>query len=722
MYPSPRSSDRSLPNRLPGKISLRLDGHRLLLARLTWFTVSLLAIIIFVASIPSRWADFQQVCESSVCTDGQLTPATARSLQELGVSVEIYAASNLTLQIMITLGYCAIAALIVWRRRDEWIALFASLMLIAIGVYSPGTFDPLVSDFPVWGFPVKLLRFIAPLTVTLFLLIFPDGHFSPRWTRWLAVSFIAYGLIISFFLKADALLVNQTWASQLTILVLLAQWSIVVGLQIYRYWRRSDPVQRQQTKWVVLGMAITIGALVVFILPAFFAPSLIAADSLYYVVGGPFVNALTLAAPISIGIAVLRYGLWHVDLLINRTLVYTVLTALVVTIYVVIVGVLGTLFHTSGHLLVSILATGAVAVFFHPLRQAVQRAVSRLMFGERDNPYFVLSRLGQRLEATRASEAVLPGIVEIVAQALKTPYVALEYYEGDILNRNVAYGQPTGESHRLPLVYHNETMGWLVLAPRARGEAFSPADQSLLQNIVRQSGAAVYIVRLNADLQRSREQLVTAREEERRRLRRDLHDGLGPTLAAHKLKVGRLHALVERDPAAAVQVLAGLEADLATALADIRRLVYNLRPPALDQLGLVGALRDCAAQYQHGNDTIESLHIAIDMPAQIPALPAAVEVAAYRIVQEALMNVVKHAHAHRCDIRLALDSALEVSISDDGVGLPPEHRRGVGFQSMGERAAELGGLCTIEPLPEGGTCVYARLPLPKEALWNESAS
>ena len=215
----------------------------------------------------------------------------------------------------------------------------------------------------------------------------------------------------------------------------------------------------------------------------------------------------------------------------------------------------------------------------------------------------------------------------------------------------------------------------------------------------------------------SRERLVTAREEERRRLRRDLHDGLGPRLGAQMLTVGAARLLVRHDPDAADAALADLEADLEDALADIRRLVYNLRPPALDDLGLVAALREGAVGYCRptaGVDGGGGLRVTVEAPGRLPALPAAVEVAAYRIALEALTNVARHAGARHCAIRLALDEAggaLCLEIVDDGVGLRPARHVGVGLVSMRERAAELGGVCAIAALPTGGTRVAARLPL-----------
>jgi signal transduction histidine kinase len=231
---------------------------------------------------------------------------------------------------------------------------------------------------------------------------------------------------------------------------------------------------------------------------------------------------------------------------------------------------------------------------------------------------------------------------------------------------------------------------------------------------------------LTADLQRSRERIVVAREETRRRLRRDLHDGLAPTLAALALKAGTIGDLIPNDPRTAEALSAELEAEIRSTIREIRRLVYELRPPTLDELGLVAAIRERAAAEStqrrvngpangttNGEDA--GLQIVVQTPDHLPPLSAAVEVAAYRIVQEALTNVVKHAQAGKCIVRLTAADALEVEIADDGVGLPDERHAGVGLLSMRERAEELGGTCVIEALPAGGTRVMARLPLLTQA-------
>ena len=200
--------------------------------------------------------------------------------------------------------------------------------------------------------------------------------------------------------------------------------------------------------------------------------------------------------------------------------------------------------------------------------------------------------------------------------------------------------------------------------------------------------------------------MVNAREEERRRLRRDLHDGLGPQLATLTLKLDAARNLLGTEPQATNTLLAGLKTQVQAAISDIRRLVYDLRPPALDELGLIPAIREGTTNYSQNG-----LSISVEAPKNLPPLPAAVEVAAYRIVQEGLTNVVRHAKAHACRVRLSVDHELELEITDDGVGLPEGRHAGVGLSSMRERAAELGGTCLAESLSGGGTRMLARLPL-----------
>ena len=241
----------------------------------------------------------------------------------------------------------------------------------------------------------------------------------------------------------------------------------------------------------------------------------------------------------------------------------------------------------------------------------------------------MLSRLGQRLGGTLGHETLLPTVVETIVQALRLPYAAIAVRQGEVLAPAASVGVAGGDLVVWPLMYGDEPVGELAVAPRAPGEPFGAADRRLLDDLARQAGVAVHAVRLGADLRRSRERLVGAREEERRRLRRDLHDGLGPQLASQTLTLDTARKLMPTDPAAADALLDELHGHIQAAVVDVRRLVNALRPPVLDDLGLVAALREGARRY---DDAGLSVHFAT--PDALPTLPASVEVAAYRIAQE----------------------------------------------------------------------------------------
>jgi signal transduction histidine kinase len=304
----------------------------------------------------------------------------------------------------------------------------------------------------------------------------------------------------------------------------------------------------------------------------------------------------------------------------------------------------------------------------------------------------------------------LQTIVETLAQTLKLPYAAIALLDEEPRFTS-APPAPSSELISLPLAYQTERVGELILAPRAPGESFSPADMKLINIIAQQAGVAAYTVRLNNDLQKSRERLVTAQEEERRRLRRDLHDGVGPTLASLSQRLDAAADLVESDPGRSVQLLKELKGQVKGTLAEIRRLVYALRPPVLDEFGLVSAIREHAAQYSGPN----GLTITFDVTEPMPPLPAAVEVAAYRIALESFTNIINHAEATACHIKVRTeDNHLVLEVADNGKGIPGNKHAGVGLTSMRERAVELGGEYFIENIPSGGTRVGARLPFGKE--------
>jgi signal transduction histidine kinase len=309
------------------------------------------------------------------------------------------------------------------------------------------------------------------------------------------------------------------------------------------------------------------------------------------------------------------------------------------------------------------------------------------------------------MEQTSIPERLLQSVVDLAQDTLRVPGVTLSIPR--FPDMAISAGTLAHDVVTVPVRYQGEDVGELTVSQRTPADQFSGPDLRLLDEIARQTGIAVHSIMLSHDLRQSRERIVTAREEERRRIRRDLHDGLGPALASLSLQVEIARDLITTDPARSSVLLDDVLAQTQESLLDIRRLVYDLRPPALDDLGLVGAVRAQVATWEQGG-----LTVVLDLPQDLPSLSAALEVAIFRIVQEALMNVVRHANATHATITIAIrDDRLHLTITDDGNGLPASYHPGVGMLSMGERAGELGGSCEIHTLPGGGVTVAASFAL-----------
>jgi signal transduction histidine kinase len=420
---------------------------------------------------------------------------------------------------------------------------------------------------------------------------------------------------------------------------------------------------------------------------------------------------LGLPFPVLVAASIIRHRAFDIDVVVRRSLVYGGLTLAVVATYALTTGLMTAALGGGSGFASSLLATGVAAIVALPLRDVLQRGVSRWVYGDRDEPVEAIRRLAERL-ALVADPALLPRVVvDTVAEALRLPYAGLELGTGSSSRLVAERGQRGAEVVDRPLTFQGRAVGRLLVAPRDDADPLSTADLRLLDDLSRHVAVAADAARLTDDLRASRERIVTGREEERRRLRRDLHDGLGPALAGIGMRAEAAQTLLRGNREAAAQALDELHAESAQAIAEIRRLVDGLRPPAIDELGLIGALRLAADRLRApGMATI-----TVEATDPLPALPAAVEVAAYRIATEGLTNAVRHAGATTIDLRFDGRTDLTVVVEDDGRGLGAASVAGVGMASMHERAAELGGSFDIGPRPGGGTRIVARLPLPNAA-------
>jgi two-component system, NarL family, sensor kinase len=540
------------------------------------------------------------------------------------------------------------------------------------------------------------------LTV-LALLVFPDGRLPrPRWR------FGAAAIVAAIVIGAGALAVAAvdhprdlvTVGAGLTpraesvfrIAALAVVFTVgclvaVLGSLVGR-WRRADVDTRPQLACLLAAGALILIGIVLDVLNL-----------------AAWLTLVPLALPLAMTVAMLRYRLYGLDQVINRTIVWLVMTLLVIVAYVFLVALLRDAVVGASFSLASLLVTGLIAVMFEPLRRRVQRGVDRMLYGDRDDPYEVIARLGEVLGRTGEPQALLPRLARSIADSLRVPYVAIELAERDGPRRLIEYGASTATAEAFVMVARGVQVGRLLVAPRSPGSRFTRRERRLLRDAAVHAGTAAEATRLVRDLQYSREQLVTAREEERRRLRRDLHDGLGPSLAGMSMQLHAAMKLVNASPRAA-NILESLADDLRVCTFEVRQLVDELRPPTLDS-GLESALRVECERF-----TTAALTVTLDVTHRLTGLPAAIEVAAYRIVAEALTNVARHASARTCRVVVRCDRTLRLEIVDDGVGVDSSAEPGVGMESMRERAAELTGECVIEPIAPRGTAVRVRLPLP----------
>ncbi len=538
---------------------------------------------------------------------------------------------------------------------------------------------------------------------------FPDGKLAgPRW-RWLrpALLVIVIGCI------ADPLTDPQSdtnglgaWhnplghgfasrylspLASLAHIPLALVVTVAAVVQLVTRWRRGDPLLRQQVFLFACAAA----------LPIIAVPLSFAGDGLGAWVFG--VSAVPL--PFAIGFAVLAKGLYDLRSAANRTLVWLTLSLTVAGLYAVLVVGLAHLVgvdRRSGWL--PWVAAGVVAVAVVPLRDALQRAVNRVTFGRWDEPYDVLAAVGQRLEDTADVAGLLSDLVSEL-ETLGLRGVGIADADGAALVGTTAVHDDTVEH---PLSAYGEVVGTLSYRPPQ--VALRARDQQLIDDLAGHLGGVLYAHRLTIDLQRARERLVLAREEERRRLRRDLHDGLGPALAGHLLRLDVLAGRVKGDADAAGYV-DEMRTELRGTVDEIRRVVEGLRPPALDELGLVGAIEQASSRISRSS----AMQVVVEV-GELPPLPAAVEVAAFRIVTEAITNAVKHASASRCTVSIAAGrGTLSISIIDNGCGLIAGQSQGHGLHTMRERAEELRGRLTVDAAAGGGTAVEATLPLPRQA-------
>lgn len=663
-------------------------------ARTVWAVLAAGVLALFAAGLPPQHARFLRLTGPDPFSGSPA--ATLRRITAAGWTLEAYADAVLALDVVLAAGFVALAVIVVRHRGHTMWGLGFSLAMIAFGCTFSLLPEALAERQPALAVPVAAVTVLGLAGAVAALSLFPDGRPAARWLLVVPVGYTVWESLRQVPATADVLAPT----SPVVALLIVAG---VVGGQVAR-WRRGSPVEREQLRWAAAGIVAGLVGFAVlgYLVPAV-APGGTAAGSVgaLLLTAGLFLSLLLV--PAGLTVALVRSGLWGVDVAVNRAAVYGTLSLGVVAVYAVLVAFVGRLGPEAG-LATTVGTSVVVSLALHPARVRVQRAVNRLMYGDRDDPHHALSVLGRRLGTALRPDEVLPAIAETVHACLHVPYarVTLDSAAGP---HSSEVGEPVDDPVCVPLTDRGLRIGELCVAPR-RGDALGRRDRAFLEEFARLAGPPVAAIRLTKDLQRSRRRLVTAREEERRRIRNDLHDDVGPVLAGIMLKASAVRRRLPGD-SDLLPLVEDLRADAGRLVGDIRSLVRGLRPPVLDARGLVAALGEIGDGLREAGLSVE-----VRCAPEAGELSAALDTAVLRIAQEACTNVLKHAQATRCSLTVDVESdLLRMEIADDGVGLPTAAAPGVGLSSMAERAAELGGTCEVAPGPDGGTTVAVRIPI-----------
>jgi two-component system NarL family sensor kinase len=542
------------------------------------------------------------------------------------------------------------------------------------------------------------------LFFSLALLLFPDGHLSSRrWAlvAWLIVLSGAFQAVTGVLSDGSSFSDSPEATSILSIglelsesVVLIAgiasdaAYLLVIGALVWRF-IRGDERTRRQVMWLILALLIIL---------ALNLERLLTGD-------GPILLLLSaVLIPIALAIAIVRYQLFDIRVVLSRTLLYGLTIALVIAIYIGVVAGLTLLVPSNAQRSVSIAAAIVVAFLFAPLRSLVQRIINRAFYGTRSDPARTASRIGEGLR----HDDDLPGVLEQTRSALRLPWISLRGEPGgnDIATAGTPEESPSAE---LPLSYRDEQVGTLIIGLRRGERGLHEADRRTLELIATPLAVALHATALSDQVQQARTATVEAAAAERVRLQRELHDGVGPILTSAAFQADAASNLIHTDPAGAERLLDEIRSELRSAIDDVRRVVYGLRPIELDNAGLVGAIRQRLAGLPAAEPG--QINVEMELPDQLPALSPAVELAAYRIASEAINNALTHSAGRRCLVKITANGTLAVTVRDDGKP-PTSWTPGVGLRSILERAEELGGTAAAGPSATGdGWEVRARLPL-----------
>ncbi|MFC5470965.1 sensor histidine kinase [Cohnella suwonensis] len=699
--------------------------------------VNLFLTVCYIASLPFYYRYLKDSCFGSTdgCANMTISVMPASWNELFGFTASGFAWFYIALDLFFYFCYVFVAALILLLKPKDVLGFITAFTLInfAFG-------NQINMQWEGSSLLVPLAQNASLVGFMCFALWFPSGRMTRDWLPWVAgAAFLARS--VPYYLPYPEIQIER-WPLWLSLCWVMLFYGTLSYSQFTQYRENATSEARHAIGKVAYGFIGAFLALISVSLLLLVWPEYYMADVFWLDLT---VRIIMLLIPFSLGSALLKHQLWGVPPVVRRSFVYVALLAVVFGIYMATVWYLSLVFRTESGVF-PLLATGLVAVLFSPIKEGLDKLVNRLVYGKREDPVSLLIGLGDRLREPFNSEQVLQAVVSTVKETMQLPYASITLFlQGRELDAAISGVPRDSQAVRFPLVMGGEELGSLYASPRAPDEPFTEADYRLLQLLSRESARVVHglkqsldIGQLMQELQASREQLIFAREEERRSIRNNLHDDLAPRLASLALRASAAGDFMRKDPPRAVRIITELEEDILDTVRGIREFVHDLRPPALDQYGLAEAIRQRADQLmqlhsEHGDAPAGHIRMKVDLADSLPPLPAAVEVAVYRIVTESLVNIVKHSQADECRVTLAVrmgrgKEELFVEIRDNGIGIPRtdmqglEDNRGagagVGLASIKQRAAELGGRCLIEPVKGSGTRITAWLPLQLNPDWS----
>lgn len=663
--------------------------------------------MLFVVGVPQRYDELVNPCTDD-CDPrllGVLDVDQRDRLAEIGIDARLYAWWDIARESAFAVAALVLGTLLI-RRIGTPIAFVTATLMVAGGfVLVPEmsiaaertTLLPDALHMAVWAVSLTMIP------VLLFLL--PNGRFVPGWS-WVPALAVMVAWVSFAFLDHG----EEPEAVHLGAAIGLLGFGI--GAQVYRYRRSSTPLERQQLKWLGVGLAGFFGSLIVYVVGDEVGVLDPTSAGLEYPLGYILYGILILAANglflFAWSMAILQHRLWDADRVLSRGVLAASATVGIVILYVatvfVVAAVAGDHSDVAGPVAAAVLVVAVLAV-----REPVMRRVTRLFYGERDAPYELLSSLWSMANQNRPDTDTLALLTRRLVESLhlRAGRVEITGDSGVIVDHTI--GAPSDTPTTIPLEFGGEQVGELTVWPRLGETVLSDRDVDLITNASAPIAHLAATVRLTGDLRRSQASLIGAREEERRRIHRNLHDDLGPTLAGQALLLDAAASTIDDDPAAATRFVGQARHRADDVVDHIRQMARDLRPTALDQLGLAASLRRAVSAADNG-----SIHIDAAI-GELDGLSAATETAAYRIITEALTNAIRHSNATTIHVRVHSDDGrLDATIRDDGRGDTPTTRdgdgHGVGLRSMHQRAQELGGQLDIRSQPGGGTTVELTLP------------